>query len=189
MRYFLRTKRLGFRCWTEADLPLAMRLWGDADVMSLLGGPLTKEAVKERLEREQETQRTAGAQYWPIFLRETGEPAGCAGLTPWPAGGPGCSMAGVHLHRATWGQRLGEEAGEAILQYGFARLGMTEVVAGHHPANHASRRLLKALGFVYEREHLWPPTGLLHPFYRLRRDGARPELLQIANDLAPEEKL
>ena len=85
MSYFLRTERLGFRCWTEEDEPLAMRLWGDPLVMSLLGGPLTAEAVCERLTLEQRTQREAAVQYWPIFLLETGEPAGCAGLTPWPA--------------------------------------------------------------------------------------------------------
>ena len=176
MNYFLETKRLGFRCWTEEDQPLAMRLWGDSEVMSLLGGPLTAEAVRERLRLEQRTQREAAVQYWPIFLLETGEPAGCAGLTPWPAGGPACLMAGVHLHRAVWGRRLGEEAGTAILRYGFEEVGAEEIVAGHHPENLASKRLLTALGFEFERMHLWPPTGLLHPFYRLRRPNplARP---------------
>ena len=172
MSYFLKTERLGFRCWTEHDLPLAMQLWGDAEVMSLLGGPLTAEAVRERLQLEQRTQREAGVQYWPIFLLETGEPAGCAGLTPWPAEGPACLMAGIHLHRAVWGRRLGEEAGRAMLQYGFEVAGAEEIVAGHHPENVASKRLLTALGFEFERLHLWPPTGLLHPFYRLKRPDA-----------------
>ena len=158
----------------EEDLPLAMRLWGDAEVMSLLGGPLTTEDVRERLRRELQTQREAGVQYWPIFLLETGEPAGCAGLMPWPADGPACLMAGVYLHRAVWGRRLGEEAGRAILRYGFETAGAEEIVAGHHPENVASKRLLTALGFEFERMHLWPPTGLLHPFYRLKR----PQMLE-----------
>ncbi len=171
MSYFLTTERLGFRCWADEDLPLAMRLWGDADVMSLLGGPLSVAAVEDRLAHEQETQRLHGLQYWPVFLLDTGEPAGCAGLTPWPAGGEGCLMAGVHLHRAVWGRRLGEEAGVAVLRYGFEVAGAKEVVAGHHPENHASKRLLAALGFAFERMHLWPPTGLMHPFYRLTREA------------------
>ena len=169
MSYFLRTERLGFRCWTEQDPPLAMRLWGDAEVMSLLGGPLTATLVRDRLALEQRTQREAAVQYWPIFLQATDEPAGCAGLTPWPARGPKCLMAGVHLHRAVWGRRLGEEAGRAILRYGFEMTGAEEIVAGHHPENHASKRLLTALGFRFEQMHLWPPTGLMHPFYQLTK--------------------
>lgn len=30
--YFLRSARLGFRCWTERDLDLAESLWGDPAV-------------------------------------------------------------------------------------------------------------------------------------------------------------
>ena len=165
----LETPQLIFRLWTGDDLPLAMRLWGDSDVMSLLGGPMPETAVRARLEQEQATWREHRVQYWPIFLRSTGAPAGCAGLTPW-GNQPGCLMAGVHLHRAVWGRRLGEEAGTAALRYGFGRASATEIVAGHHPENHASRRLILALGFCYEADQLWPPTGLMHPFYRLRRE-------------------
>ncbi len=128
----METAQLVFRCWTDADLPLATRLWGDADVMSLLGGPMSEEAVRERLAQEQRTWRDHGFQYWPVFLRLGGELAGCAGLTPW-SDGAGCLMAGVHLHRADWGRRLGEEAAAAVLRYGFAQPGTTEIVAGHHP--------------------------------------------------------
>ena len=30
-RYFLRTERLGFRCWTAADLPPAVAIWGQPE--------------------------------------------------------------------------------------------------------------------------------------------------------------
>ncbi len=165
----LETPQLVFRLWTDGDFPLAMQLWGDADVMSLLGGPMSEQGVRARLVQEQANWREHGVQYWPMFLRASGEPAGCAGLTPW-GNRPGSMMAGVHLHRLVWGRRLGEEAAAAVLRYGFERTGATEIVAGHHPENWASRRLILALGFTYEADQLWPPTGLMHPFYRLRRE-------------------
>lgn len=37
--YFLRSVRLGFRCWTDEDMPLAMELWGNPAVTALIGGP------------------------------------------------------------------------------------------------------------------------------------------------------
>jgi RimJ/RimL family protein N-acetyltransferase len=47
--YFLRTQRLGFRTWTEADLDLAFGLWGDAEVTRLIGGPFSEERIQQRL--------------------------------------------------------------------------------------------------------------------------------------------
>jgi len=52
MDYFLKSQRLGFRCWQDEDLPLAMKLWGDSEVSALLGGPFTPEQVRERLQQE-----------------------------------------------------------------------------------------------------------------------------------------
>jgi hypothetical protein len=52
MDYFLRSPRLGFRCWREDDLPLAIELWGDAEVTALIGGPFTPEQVGLRLAKE-----------------------------------------------------------------------------------------------------------------------------------------
>ena len=165
----LETARMVFRLWSEGDVAPAMQIWGDVDVMSLLGGPMSEEGVRARLAGEQRNWREHGVQYWPMFLRATGELAGCAGLMPW-GDREGVLNAGVHLRRSMWGQAMGEEAARAVLRYGFGMPGVREIVAGHHPENGASRRLIVALGFRYEREELWPPTGLMHPFYRMRRE-------------------
>ena len=51
-KYFLQTKRLGFRLWTEDDFHLALELWNDHDVTELIGGPFTIEKIQERFSRE-----------------------------------------------------------------------------------------------------------------------------------------
>ena len=49
--YFLTSKRLGFRKWSNDDLDLSFGLWGDFEVTKLFDGrgPLSREQVKHRL--------------------------------------------------------------------------------------------------------------------------------------------
>ena len=168
MDYFLKSARLGFRCWREEDLPLALALWGDAEVTALIGGPFTPEMVEARLAKEIAQMRERGLQYWPVFLLEGGQHAGCAGLRPYR---DRVYELGVHLRREFWGRGLAKEASLAIIGYAFGTLGAEALFAGHHPANEASRRLLLKLGFAHTHEELYPPTGLMHPSYLMRRGG------------------
>jgi hypothetical protein len=62
------------------------------------------------------------------------------------------------------------EAARTAIAHAFGALAIRQLVAGHHPENRASRRLLERLGFRYLSDDLYPPTGLHHPTYLLRRD-------------------
>jgi RimJ/RimL family protein N-acetyltransferase len=177
LNYFLTTQRLGFRCWTARDDSLAIDLWCNPQVTALIGGPWTREVALERLAREIEQQNQYRMQYWPIFLladgflRADGRHAGCAGLRPYEAGQAIFEM-GVHLLPEFWGQGIAREASEAIIPYAFGPLGAAAIFAGHHPQNAASGRLLMKLGFTYQGDKLYIPTGLMHPTYLLRREQA-----------------
>jgi RimJ/RimL family protein N-acetyltransferase len=164
--YFLRTPRLGFRTWTEADLDLALGLWGDAEVTRLIGGAFSREKVQQRLAHEIANQATYGIQYWPMFLLINHDHAGCCGLRPYGSE-PHVYELGFHLRRMYWGQGLAVEAGRAVIAYAFERRGAASLFAGHHPDNAASRRVLLKLGFRYTHDEFYPPTGLHHPSYRL----------------------
>jgi RimJ/RimL family protein N-acetyltransferase len=167
--YFLQTARLGFRPWTLADLPLAIGLWGDQAVTHLIGGPFSLEQIQERLRHEITQQYDDQVQYWPIFLRVSGEHVGCCGLRPYPSE-EGCYELGFHLRSAYWGQGFAVEAGRAVIGYAFDQLAAIGLFAGHHPDNTASRRVLGKLGFHYTHDELYLPTGLMHPSYRLSRE-------------------
>jgi [ribosomal protein S5]-alanine N-acetyltransferase len=166
--YFLNTARIGFRCWSNDDLPLAMALWGDREVTRFIGGPFTREQVEERLSREIASMRTHRIQYWPLFLLVNGEFAGCGGLRPYNLSERFLEL-GVHLLPAFWRQGLAEEAARAAIAHAFTVLGANALFAGHHPKNQASRKLLEKLGFAFTHEEFYPPTGLQHPSYLLRR--------------------
>ena len=165
--YFLQSPRLGFRQWSRADLPLAHALWGDPEVTRFIGGPFSPEKIQERLNKEIDLCSKHNVQYWPIFLLESHEHAGCAGLLPYRPENSIFEL-GVHLRRPFWGRGLAEEAARAVINFAFEHAGAKALFAGHHPANSASQHLILKLGFRQTHEEFYPPTGLNHPSYLLQ---------------------
>lgn len=168
MSYFLQTERLGFRRWFEADLPLAVALWSDAEVMGHMGGPMSAAAAEARFRLEIENQRTLGFQYWPIFGLATGAHAGCSGLKPFHARRDVLEV-GVHLARPFWSGRYGEEAARAVIAWAWQNTDAEALMAGHGPHNEHSRALVGRLGFAYTHHEPWGPHQAMHPYYRLER--------------------
>lgn len=168
MNYFMITDRLGFRRWREDDLALAQALWGDPRVTNLIDarGELTEEQVREKLEKEIATEKEFGVQYWPIFLLENDEHAGCCGLRPYDLSQQVYEI-GFHIRADHWRKGYAIEAARAVIHYAFSDLGARSLFAGHNPKNEPSRLILTKLGFLYERDEFYPPTGLLHPSYIL----------------------
>jgi ribosomal-protein-alanine N-acetyltransferase len=164
--YFMRTPRLGFSTWSPDDLELAMALWGDARVTRLIGGPFSRRWVEERLALEIANQARLGIQYWPVFRLADDEHLGCAGLRPVPDSEDVLEL-GFHLRPEHWGRGFATEASRAAIAYGFGTAGARTLVAGHHPENEASRRVLERLGFRHTRDELYVPTGMAHPTYEL----------------------
>ncbi len=151
--------RLTFRTWTEKDTALAEALWCDPEVTHYFGGAMTREQARARLETERGRESNLGMQYWPMFLRGTGEFAGCAGLRPWQMD-PNTIEVGVHLMRSAWGQRLGEESLRAVLAYGFDTMRLPVMVAGHGLGHDNSRKLLERVGFGYTHNDMWGPKSI-----------------------------
>lgn len=57
---------------------------------------------------------------------------------------------GFGLSKACWGKGIVAEAGTALLQYAFSTLGLRRIEAEIDPANTASAKALKRLGFTQE---------------------------------------
>jgi ribosomal-protein-alanine N-acetyltransferase len=168
MVYFIQSERLGFRHWCPEDASLAQSLWRDPEVMRHMGGAYDEAGADARLALEMRRQISYGVQYWPIFQLSTGAHVGCAGLRPFHDEA-GVLEVGVHLARAFWSGRYGEEAARAVIQYGFDTLRLDAIVAGHGPDNVNSKLLLGRLDFTFSHEEPWGEQGVLHPYYRLDR--------------------
>jgi RimJ/RimL family protein N-acetyltransferase len=148
--YFIKTGRLEFRTWTKDDLRLAIELWGDFEVTKFFDkrGALSKEQVNIRLLKEIHTQYEHGIQYWPIFIAETDEHIGCAGLRPYDLPNRIFEI-GFHIKPKYWRQGYASEAAISVMAYAFENLGATALFAGHNPKNFASKKILTKLGFKY----------------------------------------
>lgn len=169
--YFLTSKRLCFRTWSNDDLDLALGLWGDFKVTKLFDGrgPLSREQVKHRLNQEITTQSKHGVQYWPVFLIESVDHVGCAGLRPYDASRNILEI-GFHIRSNYWQKGYASEAAYAVMDYAFVSLKVAGLFAGHNPKNLISRDLLKKLGFNYTHDEFYKPTGLEHPSYLLKAE-------------------
>jgi ribosomal-protein-alanine N-acetyltransferase len=163
------TARLEFRRWTGADLALAASLWSDPDVMRFIGGPYSDEEVTARIERELANEAAHGVQYWPLFVRDTGEFAGACGLKPHDPETRAYEI-GFQLRPEFWGRGYATEASRAVIAHAFGALQATVLFAGHHPRNDASGALLAKLGFTTIGTHFFARTGLDHPWCRLTND-------------------
>jgi len=161
--------RLIFRCWTREDTALAEALWCDPEVTRFFGGAMNPEQAHGRLHVECERDSSLGMQYWPMFLRETGEFAGCAGLRPWSMDSAIIEV-GVNLMRSAWGSRLGEEALLAVLSHAFTTLRLPVVVAGHGVEHENSRKLLERVGFRYTHNILWGPKKIEVCMWEIRAE-------------------
>jgi RimJ/RimL family protein N-acetyltransferase len=70
---------------------------------------------------------------------------------------------------SAWGQGYATEAGTAIRDEAFERLGLESIVAVHHPGNTASRRVIEKLGMAFERD-LRAKDGWPYCLHRLTRE-------------------
>lgn len=171
--YFLRSARLGFRCWSRDDLPLALALWGDHRVTQFIGGPFSPKQIEHRLKKENDSLQKHHFQYWPVFLLSDGQHVGCAGIRPYRPEEEIHEL-GFHLRPEFWSQGLAEEAARAVMAYAFETLNAKALSAGHHPANASSRHILEKLGFHFSHEEFYAPCGLQIPYYLLASPSISP---------------
>jgi RimJ/RimL family protein N-acetyltransferase len=165
-KYFLKSERLGFRGWAADDLPLAQQLWGDLEVTKYFGGPFSEDEVRKRYKRERARRMVHGYQYWVMELLETGEFVGVCGLQPnRPA--EDIIELGFHLMPKFWGQGLATEAARTVIPYAFATFAAKKLVAGHHPENLNSKKVLNKLGFRYSHDERLPGIDVDIPRYLL----------------------
>ena len=166
--YFIKTIRIGFSNWSDADLNLASQLWGESEVTQYIcsTGKFTQEDIVNRLNTEINNHALYHIQYWPIFELSTEELIGCCGIRPFKSDSNSYEL-GFHLRSKYWGQGYASEAAKAAIDYSFHILKAKKLYAGHHPQNKASEKLLLKLGFQPIGTEFYAPTGLYHPSYEL----------------------
>ena len=168
--YFLKSARVGFRCWSPEDLPLARELWSDIEVTRFLGGPFSDQEISQKLQREITRMNAHQFQYWPIHLLSNDEYIGCCGLRPYRPEDQIHEL-GFHLRPRYRGRGLAPEAAHAVIRYAFETIGAKALSARHHAENTASKKLLEKLGFRYTHDEFYAPLQMHLPYYLLTRSA------------------
>jgi ribosomal-protein-alanine N-acetyltransferase len=178
----LRTERLLLRPWRDADLAPFAAMSADPAVMEFLVplvGPDACEAWAARLEAH---WREHGFGRWVVEIPGKASFAGVVGLAwiPYDAHFTPAVEIAWRLTRAYWGRGYATEAARAALDYGFAKLGLAEIVAVTVPANQRSRQVMERLGMTRDPaddyDHPNVPEGPLkrHVLYCLRNPRTAP---------------
>jgi len=150
----LETKRLILRRLTLDDLDALSALYRDPEVRKYFPqGALTYEETREELEWIINVYYGQyGFGLWATIYKETGEFIGRCGLLPWMVEGRAEVEVAYMLARAYWGQGLGTEAAQAILDYGFEQLQVSRLICMIDPENRASVKVARKIGMTLEKE-------------------------------------
>jgi RimJ/RimL family protein N-acetyltransferase len=156
----LRTARLSLRGWRAADREPFADLNADPRVTEFLGHILEPAASDALLVSVEEHWAERGFGLWAVERLEDGAFLGFTGLsTPsFDAQFTPAVEVGWRLAHAAWGHGYATEAAEAALAFGFARLGLDEIVSFTAATNVRSRRVMERLGMTHD-----PAEDFDHP--------------------------
>jgi RimJ/RimL family protein N-acetyltransferase len=147
----IETPRLHLRCIQERHFAAFAAMNADPAVMEFFPAPFDYEqsvAMRRRMERHMEEH---GHGFWVAESRENREFLGIAGLLVprFEAHFTPCVEIGWRFARKHWGKGLASEAARSLVDFGFTRLRLDEIVAMTVPDNRRSRRVMERLGMTY----------------------------------------
>jgi [ribosomal protein S5]-alanine N-acetyltransferase len=163
------TERLTAERLRPEHLSDYVRLFQDVRVMESLspdGKPLPAAEVARWLQLSLDQWDRHHYGYWVIRTKDGNRFAGRAGLKSVDMLGKNEVELAYALLPEFWGQGFATEISTAILELAFKTIGLTEVVCFTLTTNLASQRVMKKVGFQFERDGVH--VDLPHVFYRLR---------------------
>ncbi len=144
----LATARLHLRALEPGDASAVFRLVNDYSVAGNLAR--VPFPYREQIARDwigSTAEQAARGEGFHLAITMGGALIGCIGLTMNRANA-GEAELGYWVGRKFWGQGFAREAARALLEWGFATLGLDRVVASALTDNPASQSVLRACGFA-----------------------------------------
>jgi RimJ/RimL family protein N-acetyltransferase len=162
VQIFLETERLALRRFTADDVENLVELDSDPDVMRFINGG--RPTAREEVENEILPaflgfyERYAGYGFWAAVEKSTGRFVGWFHFRPAHGARPDEVELGYRLRRSAWGKGYATEGSRALIEKGFADLGVQRVFATTMVVNVASRRVMEKAGLRFVRvfHQPWP---------------------------------
>jgi RimJ/RimL family protein N-acetyltransferase len=150
----LETERLLLRQFVPADLDPLYALYRDPEVRRYFPeGTLSYAETREELEwflNGHPDHPQLGL--WATLLKPAHQFIGRCGLLPSTIDGRAEVEVAYMIAKEYWGQGLGTEAAQAVLDYGFERLGLARLICLIDAGNRASIRVATKIGMTFEKE-------------------------------------
>lgn len=148
------TERLVLRPFREEDLEPWAALNVDPEVLTYLGGPLSRDECDQIASAVNERYAADGYGFLAVERRSDGAFLGACGLTreQWY---PEDLEIGWRLAREYWGHGYATEAAASWLEHGFTTLELPRIIAVTDSPNLRSIAVMRRLGMVFDhRAHL-----------------------------------
>ena len=154
MTIILETKRLTLRHQVLADLDDLWALYCNPKITKYIpDAPRSREEAQEELEWHMYGHpKHPELGLWATIHKESGKFIGRCGLLPWTIDGQYDVEVAYTIAEEYWGQGLGTEAAQAILQYGFEKLNLPRLICLIDAENVASRKVAEKIGMKFEKE-------------------------------------
>jgi len=154
MTIILESKRLILRHQVIEDLEDLWALYCNPNITKYIpDAPHSREEAQEELEWHMHGHpKHPELGLWATIHKESGKFIGRCGLLPWTIEGQYDVEVAYTIAQEYWGQGLGTEAAQAILQYGFEQLHLSRLICLIDPANDASRKVAEKIGMTLEKE-------------------------------------
>lgn len=137
------------RGWRDSDLAPWAAMNADPEVRRYLGPLLTFEQAEAWALNFQDDLDRHGFGFWALEIRASGDFIGFTGLgildEDMPFAG---TELGWRLARPAWGHGYATEAALAAMNYGFATMGLPEIVAVTMAANLRSQAVMRRIGMT-----------------------------------------
>lgn len=150
----LETSRLILRHQVPDDLDDLFALYCDPDVRKYIpDAPRNFEETQAELEWHMNGHpKYPELGLWATIHKETNKFIGRCGLLPWTIDGKNEVEVAYLISKTFWGQGLGTEAAQAILEYGFEKLNLHRLICLIDKENFASINVAKKIGMTFEKE-------------------------------------
>ena len=164
MDIFLETERLILRRFTMDDIDHLVALDGEPEVMRFINGG--RPTPRHEIETDVLPwwlgyyERSERYGFWAAIEKASGEFLGWFHFRPREDDPPDEPELGYRLRRSAWGKGYGTEGSRALINKGFADIGVQRVVASTMAVNIASRRVMEKSGLRLVRafHQEWPES-------------------------------
>lgn len=143
----IETSRLLLRPFEAGDseaVETYVARWEIASMTTRIAHPYPKGAAAEWIAGHAAARADGSEHTFAITLQGKGEPVGAISLRD---SEPGNLELGYWLAPEQWGQGLATEAAQAMVVFGFEKLGAEGLTSGHFADNPASGRVIEKAGF------------------------------------------